>query len=137
MDSAYFTVVSDDFGTITCFWVPTSAGKLGIARPWYQIHHSGWPQVSAGRFCEITYILCAQAHQKAPKTRHFGPTCRSDLLTVSAALSTLSPRVLALPAPSDGRARGAHHFFFGLGNSRVVTCEYIPLDHEFAQKALK
>ena len=47
------TVVSDDFGTITCFSVTISAASLGIARPRYQIHRMRGARVSAKRFREF------------------------------------------------------------------------------------
>ena len=50
---AFFTVVSDDFETITCFSVRTCVYGLGIAPPRYQIHRTDPASVSAGGVCEL------------------------------------------------------------------------------------
>ena len=57
-----------EFGSITCFSVPTSAYRLAIARPRYQIHCMHPCRVSAGRFCELWESGPLRTQRCAPKT---------------------------------------------------------------------
>ena len=124
-----FTVISDDFETITCFSVPTGAYDLPIGHPWYQKHRKGPASIPAKRFCEIRRSYAPPVRPTTPKPCHMRQVCWVDLLFNLASLPTIMPRAHTLSVPSVHSGGGGCHFSCGLGDTVAIHGGALPLGY--------
>ena len=131
------TVISDDFGSITCFFATTSADGLAICSPWYPRHRTGPARVSASRFREILRLRGVPPYENTPKSRYYEHARGAIVVSILASLSTLTPRAQALWASQTGPCGAGQRFRMSIGDPAAIPGGTYQLSHCSARMELK